>query len=276
MLVCHTTMIEPPNGTLRNELGAFLRAHRERLTPQMLGLDASSRRRTPGLRREEMAELAGVSTTWYTWVEQGRDVGMSSAALMRLARAMRLTSAERAYLFTLSGKRDPEAAPESGAVPEELPRLLAAITTPAYALDRAWSALAWNNAAERLFVGWLDGRQHNLLRYVFLSPAAPKLIVDWEARALRLAAEFRADYSRHLAAPDTRQLVEQLKTESAFFAHAWQAHDVTEREGGERTFNHPRDGFLRYQQTTLLVAPHHDVKLVVLTPTLDHGSSGSP
>ena len=252
--------------THRHELGAFLRAHRERLTPQMVGLDASARRRTPGLRREEMAELAGVSTTWYTWVEQGRDVGMSPAALMRLARAMRLTSAERAYLFTLSGKPDPEAPPESDAVPDGLPQLVAAITAPAYALDRTWSAMAWNDAAEHLFVGWLDGPERNLLRYVFLSPAAPKLIVDWEARALRLAAEFRADYSRHLAAPDTRQLVESLKAESAFFAHAWQAHDVTEREGGERTFTHPADGFLRYRQTTLLVAPQHDIKLVVLTP----------
>ena len=255
-----------PDDTHRHETGAFLRAHRERLTPQMLGLDTSVRRRTPGLRREEMAELAGVSTTWYTWVEQGRDVGMSPAALMRLARAMRLTSAERAYLFTLSGKHDPEAAPESDVIPEGLQPLVAAITMPAYALDRAWSAIAWNKAAEHLFVGWLDGTERNLLRYVFLSPAAPRLIVDWEARALRLAAEFRADYSRHLAAPDTRQLVDSLKTESSFFAHAWQAHDVTDREGGERTFMHPADGFLRYRQTTLLVAPQHDIKLVVLTP----------
>ncbi len=250
----------------RDELGAFLRAHRERLTPQMLGLDTGGRRRTPGLRREEIAQLAGVSTTWYTWIEQGRDVGVSPGALLRLARIMRLTSAERAYLFTLSGKRDPEAAPESDAVPPELPQLVAAITTPAYALDRAWSALAWNSAAEHLFVGWLDGPERNLLRYVFLSPVARRLIADWETRAQRLAAEFRADYSRHLAAPDTRALVEQLRAESAFFAHAWQAHAVTEREGGERTFNHPSDGFLRYRQTTLLLASQHDIKLVVLTP----------
>ena len=261
-------MNEETGGARRDELGAFLRAHRERLTPSMLGIDAGGHRRTPGLRREEMAELAGVSTTWYTWIEQGRDVAMSAGALLRLARIMRLTSAERAYLFELSGKRDPEAPPESEAVaiPQELPRLVEAITAPAYALDRAWSALAWNAGAQHLFVGWLDGAERNLLRYVFLSPAAPRLIVDWEARALRLAAEFRADYSRHLAAPDTRMLVEQLKAESPFFSHAWQAHAVTEREGGERTFTHPTDGFLRYRQTTLLLAPQHDIKLVVLTP----------
>jgi transcriptional regulator with XRE-family HTH domain len=266
MLVCYPTMMETNEGR-RGELGAFLRAHRERLTPRMLGLDTNGRRRTPGLRREELAQLAGVSTTWYTWIEQGRDVGMSPAALMRLARVMRLTSAERAYLFGLSGKRDPEASPDDDVeVPVELPRLVASITTPAYALDRAWTAIAWNAAARHLFVGWLDGTERNLLRYVFLVPAARELIVDWESRARRLAAEFRADYSRHLAAPDARALVEGLKARSPLFAHAWQAHAVTGREGGERSFTHPSDGFLRYRQTTLLVAPQHDIKVVVLTP----------
>ena len=252
----------------RRELGEFLRSHRERLTPAMLGLDPGMRRRTPGLRREEIAQLAGVSATWYSWIEQGRDVSVSAAALMRLARAMRFTAAERAYLFELSGNRDPESAAEApaGFAPDELPALLAAIVTPAYVLDRAWTALAWNGAAERLFVGWLDGPERNLLRYVFLSPLARQLIADWEVRAVRLAAEFRADYSRHLGAPDTRELIDGLRAESAFFEQAWQAHDVTEREGGLRTFTLPTGGLLSFRQTTLLPARHHDTKLVVLTP----------
>jgi transcriptional regulator with XRE-family HTH domain len=234
----------------------------------MLGLDGGGRRRTPGLRREEVAELAGVSTTWYTWIEQGRDVGMSAGALIRLARVMRLTTAERAYLFTLSGKRDPEGVVNDDAtgVPGELPRLVDAICVPAYALDRTWTAVAWNSAAERLFVGWLDGDDRNLLRYVFLSQQARRLIADWETRAQRLAAEFRAEYSRHFSAADARELVHDLRSRSVAFATAWEAHAVTEREGGERTFVHPADGFLRYRQTTLLVAPRHDIKLVVLIP----------
>lgn len=259
-------MIEDLTSEPRAELGAFLRAHRERVSPQMLGVDASGRRRTPGLRREEVAHLAGVSTTWYTWIEQGRDVAMSAQALVRLARVMRLSSAERAYLFELSGKRDPESPDLPATVPPELPQLVAAIATPAYALDHTWTAVAWNIAAEHLFVGWLNGSEHNLLRYVFLSPEAPRLISDWPTRAVRLVAEFRADYSRHLAAPETRRLVEQLTAESPQFVSAWQAHAVTDREGGERTFTHPTDGFLRYRQTTLLMAPHHDIKLVVLMP----------
>jgi hypothetical protein len=146
-----------------------------------------------------------------------------------------------------------------------LSAVVEAIATPAYVLDRAWNALAWNRPAARLFVGWLDGAAElNLLRYVFLSPEAPRLIADWETRALRLAAEFRADYSRHLAAADTRGLIEGLRRDSSFFEHAWQAHAVTEREGGERTFNHPADGLRRFEQTTFLLAPHPEVKLVVL------------
>src|SRR5690606_28317601 len=126
----------------RQELGAFLRSHRERLTPQALGLEPGARRRTPGLRREEIAQLGGVSATWYTWIEQGRDVGVSAAALVRLARAMRLTPIERAYLFELSGKRDPEGAPEHRpTIPADLVAIVEAIATPSYVLDRGWSAL---------------------------------------------------------------------------------------------------------------------------------------
>jgi transcriptional regulator with XRE-family HTH domain len=251
----------------RQELGAFLRSHRERLTPAALGLESGPRRRTPGLRREELAQLAGVSTTWYTWIEQGRDVGVSPAALMRLARVMRLTPVERGYLFELSGKRDPEGPPAlETTAPAELVAVIGAIATPAYALDRAWSALMWNAPAERLFTGWLDGGERNLLRFVFLNPAARQLIDNWPSRAQRLVAEFRADYSHHLAAADTRRLVAELQTASPEFERAWRAHDVLEREGGERAFTHPRDGALRYMQTTLLLAPHNDIKLVVLTP----------
>jgi hypothetical protein len=152
------------------------------------------------------------------------------------------------------------------AAPGELTAIVAAITTPAYALDRTWTALAWNPAAERLFIGWLDGAERTLLRYVFLNPAARTLIADWPVRSRRLVAEFRADFGRHLAAPDIRQVVEELEAASANFAKAWRAHDVLEREGGERGFMHPLDGALSYQQTTLLLARQHDIKLVVLTP----------
>jgi transcriptional regulator with XRE-family HTH domain len=262
-------MIGMAEGTGRRELGAFVRSHRERLQPDAVGIEAGRRRRTPGLRREELAQLAGVSATWLSWIEQGRDVSASPGALARLAGVLRLTAAERAYLFDLASRRDPAAAGESplGDLADTLAAVVAVIASPAYALDRAWNALAWNTSARRLFVGWLDGPPTpNLLRYVFLEPAAKKLIEDWEGRARRLAAEFRADYSRHLAAPDTQAVVSELRSKSPLFAQAWEAHAVVDREGGERTFNHPGDGLVRYEQATFLVARHQDIKLVVLTP----------
>src|SRR5262249_46529236 len=154
----------------RRELGDFIRAQRERLTPEAAGLVAAGRRRTPGLRREEVAQLAGLSATWYTWIEQGRDVSISPTALARLATALGLGRAARAYLFELAGKRDPD--PGSGAVdplPPAVAAAVAAVSAPAYLLDRYWNARAWNAAAERLFVGWLDRPgERNLLRFIFL------------------------------------------------------------------------------------------------------------
>src|SRR5262245_5523399 len=167
----------------RHELGDFLRTHRARLSPASLGLPAGRRRRTPGLRREEVAQSCGMSATWYTWLEQGRDVSASGPALSALARALQLTPAERAYLFELAGKRDPSLPTppnEPGMdVPAGLARAVAAIDGPAYVLDPLWNARAWNKPAARLFVGWLDGRSdRNLLRHVFLSPIARKVIPD--------------------------------------------------------------------------------------------------
>lgn len=274
-------MIPETDTVRRRELGEFVRAHRERLQPSMFGLDPGTRRRTPGLRREELAQLAGVSGTWLSWIEQGRPISVSATALARLARVMRLTPAERAYLFDLGGRRDPQAAEDHGAdgLPDGLAATLAALPTPAYVLDRSWTALAWNAAAAHLFVGWLDGAhpaggggvscEMNLLRYIFTAPAARRIIQDWETRARRVAAEFRADYSRHLESPEMRTLVEDLTRTSPFFAEAWEAHAVVDREGGLRTFSHPDDGFLRYEQVTFMLARHPDIKLVLLTPASD-------
>jgi len=254
--------------TRRRELGEFVRAHRERLRPAMFGLDPGSRRRTPGLRREELAGLAGVSATWIAWIEQGRELSVSPSALMRLARVMRLSPAERAYLFAVAGRADPEQAEaHDDAMPEELAPIVAALAMPAYLIDRAWTARAWNGPAARLFIGWLDDAgERNLLRFIFLDPAARRLIADWDIRARRVAAEFRADYSRHLAAPEMRDLVGQLAEASPLFAEAWEAHAVVEREGGLRLFDHPVDGRIAFRQTTLQPARHPEWKLVVLEP----------
>ena len=246
----------------RRALGAFLRAHRERL-PRPLG--AGGRRRTPGLRREEIADACGASLTWIAWLEQGREVSASTRLLARLAAALRLAPAERAYLFELAGKRDPEApAPGDDALPDEAMGLPQRMTIPAYLLDGQWTARAWNRAAAKLFVGWLDGdHDRNLMRFIFCSPAAPRLIDSWEDRARRIVAEFRADFSRRLGEPTMRGLIEELDRASPLFARLWREQAVLGREGGERRFLAPAR---RFRQSTLVFASHPEAKLVCLTP----------
>ncbi len=207
-----------------------------------------------------------MSATWYAWMEQGRDISVSSAALARVAEAMQLTPAERSYLFQLTRKRDPlEAAlpREEEALPENLREAVEAMTAPAYLLDRFWRARAWNAPAARLFSDWLGGEELCLLAYVFLNPAARAFIADWENRARRLVAELRADTGRDPDDAALRALVERLTRESREFAAFWSDHAVLAREGGARAFNH-RDGALRYEQVTLSPAGRPDLKLVML------------
>ena len=262
-------MIAVRSSEQRRALGDFVRAQRERTAPESLGLPPGSRRRTPGLRREELAQLCGLSTTWFTWIEQGRDVSVSPSALARLASSLRLDRAERAYLFDIAGKRDPDqAADDANAL--IAPAVLACVETirsPAYILDRTWTARSWNAKARHLFAGWLDApgeHRYNLLRFIFLTPSARTLICDWEPRARRVAAEFRAACSAHFNDPTLHALIAELREGSREFAQFWEQHGVLGREGGERTFNHSRDGFVRYEQVTFDLASQSDVKLTLL------------
>jgi transcriptional regulator with XRE-family HTH domain len=247
-------------------LGAFLRALRERQTPAEHGLVNGQRRRTPGLRREEVAQLCGLSATWYTWIEQGRHVSVSATALARLARGLRLSRAERDYLFELTGKRDPEKGCDSADdMPDAVMVCVDAIDGPAYILDRAWTARRWNAKAARLFAGWLDtGGDRNLLRYIFLRLEARSLISDWEERARRVVAEFRAATTGHVGDPALGHLVDELNVKSPDFARLWAAHGVLAREGGERTFKHPSDGLLHYRQVSTTFAGWPDFRMTML------------
>ncbi|MFO1049194.1 MAG: helix-turn-helix transcriptional regulator [Geminicoccaceae bacterium] len=247
----------------RRLLGAFIRAHRERARSQTAG----GRRRTPGLRREELAARAGISATWCAWLEQGRAVQASPEALGRLAEALALTPAERAYLFELAGRLDPQP-PEIA--PDAPPSLLAAVGAtphPAYGLDRLWTACCWNEAAQELFCGWLDGEhQRNLLRFVFLDDAARNLIPDWQERARRLLAEFRADFGHTSRDPEVTAFIAGLRAASPLFARTWDDQGVRHRQGGLRVFDHPRRGRLSFSQHSFSPAERPDHKLVLLTP----------
>lgn len=260
----------------RRDLGDFVRARREELQPAAVGLPPGLRRRTPGLRREEAAHLAGVSATWFTWLEQGRDIALSAAALDRVARALRFSRAQRVYLFELAGRRDPAAATggedaaEADSLRASLAALVESIAGPSYVLDRCWRVLAHNAAFAALFPG-CPGREDNFLRYIFLDPAPRTLIPDWGNRTRRALAEFRLDSSAHLDDPAVDALISDLSARSADFAHAWMTHTVMAREGGSRSFHRPGHAAeqtpLTFNQMSFTLTGHPGIKLVTLVPS---------
>lgn len=262
-------------------LGDFLRARRESLRPLDLGLPPRNRRRTPGLRREEVAQLCGISPTWYTWIEQGRTAAISSATLAALSQGLHLTHAERAYLFEIAGRVDPAPPGPATSGGQELAALVRVIRTPAYILDRYWNAIEWNRAAAALFRDWLGtapgapGRNAeaspgpeppNLLRYVFLQPRARTFLQDWEDRARRLVAEFRADTPRMRDDPQRSALVEELSRASREFAAGWRSQRVLSRDGGHRSFRIGKGDIRHFEQHILRVVRRPDLRMTVLVP----------
>ena len=259
-------------------LGEFLRARRESLQPLDLALPQRSRRRTPGLRREEVAQLCGISPTWYTWIEQGRTAAISPATLVALSQGLHLTPAERAYLFEIAGRVDPAPAGPATTAGLELAGLVRVIRTPTYVLDRYWNAIEWNPAAAELFRDWLGAASGlrpragaarvppNLLRYVFLHPRSKSLLLDWEDRARSLVAEFRADTPRLRDDPQRSALIEELSQASREFATAWRSQRVRARDGGRRSFRAARGGVQHFDQHILRVVSRPDLRMTVLVP----------
>ncbi len=240
------------DASANKRLGDFIRAHRER---QPAPPNAASRRRTPGLRREELADAAGISATWLTWLEQGREVKASVPALVRLSNALRLTPAERAR-SSIAGKRDPdETVPDETDLPAELLALPSGFSGPAYLLDHLWTARAWNEAAAiSLPVGSM--RKPTSATCSPSSSSRPRH--ERSSAAGRTAPADWPRNSRRFQPPSRRRrdgrLVADLKAKSPEFARLWKAQTVLGREGGERDFNHPALGALSYHQTTLLIA----------------------
>jgi len=254
----------------RREFAAFLRSRRQRLTPADVGLAEGCRRRTPGLRREEVALLAGVGATWYTWLEQGRDVRPSPDVLSALARALKLDAAERRHLFLLCDRPAPEmrtTGPET--VPAPLIRMLDSLRSqPAYVLGRRWDVLAWNRAAVAVFgdYGRLDSDRRNIMHMVFADPEHRRLLTDWDELARAVLAMFRADSVSHMGDEDFERLIAILKTRSTEFRDWWEKHEVLRPLTGCKRIDHPAMGRMLFEYTSLAVSDPPDMKLVVYTP----------
>ncbi|GAA2296597.1 helix-turn-helix transcriptional regulator [Streptomyces caniferus] len=252
----------------RRSLAEFLRSRRERLTPQRAGILPGPRRRTPGLRREEVAQLSGVSVTWYTWLEQARDITVSRQVLMSLARALMLSAVERRHLFALAGVPLPERPPGRGPGPA-LQRLVDALEpNPAYLLDANWDLVGWNRAEAGLIgdPGQLEPAERNLLWLVFTDPAMRSLLTDWEGQARDLIAQFRTDARQRAGDPRYEQLTGGLRESSAEFRTWWDAHDLADLGSSRRRFCHPRVGALTLDYVKLAALDAPGVKLFACLP----------
>lgn len=219
--------------------------------------------------------MAGISSTWYTRLEQGKEVTPSSGTLARIADVLRLAPAERAYLFQMARRVDPDDAPDPAneLVSQTIQSCVLSISYPTCVFDKYWTLLFWNTQLADLFAPWLRGPEKNLLRYMFLDSSARTFIVDWELRARRLLAQFRADFGKHIEDPKMLDLVRGLSEESDFFQRVWGEQEVLFWDGSEKSYNHPELGLLTFFPTAFLAAADPALKLVILKP---HGEVANP
>lgn len=256
----------------RHELGDFLRRKRTGADRTEYDLPPVGRSRTTGLRREEIAFLSGVSVTWYTWLEQGREINPSRQVIDAIALHLRLTQAEHDYVLGLAGFA-PSPAPlpvAPDAVPAHVQHLLDALDpAPAFALTAHWDIAAWNTAYERLFPGVADApaAERNLLLFVFTDPRVRAMLPDWERTSRQFLAEYRAEAVGRANAPDHARLLAHLRHVSADFAAAWDEHTVQRFTSRERTFEHPTDGTRTFEQVALVPQDAADVRVIAYLPT---------
>ncbi len=259
------------SGRLRREqLADFLRTRRSALKPEDVGLPNGGRRRTPGLRREEVAQLAGMGTTWYTWLEQGREVRASLDVLEALARALRLDPAERNHLIQLGrGEAAPPCKNPAERVSPTLRRLIEGLgPNPAYVLGRRWDYLAWNEAATALLgdFGAIPRAARNHLWQTFTDPVRREMFSDWARSSRTLVAKFRADSARHIGDPEFESLIAALRKSSPEFARAWQRHEVSQSGEGRKDLLHPVVGEMSFSHAVFHPAEKLEQRLILYTP----------
>jgi transcriptional regulator with XRE-family HTH domain len=261
----------------RQDLADFLRTRRMRLSPEQVGLHNVGRRRTPGLRREEVAQLANVGISWYTQLEQGRDIRPSGEVLQSIADALHLTSDERLHLFLLADQPRPI---ESHTPDEEVSPTLRCVLDalnplPAYLIGHRWNFLAWNTAAEQiLLLSQSMPHERNALWRIFANPQSRDFLYrpNWEQVAQRVLAEFRADTAHCADEAWFKELVADLQRVSPEFRAWWPRHDVRGKADALKGLTHPVVGTLMFEHTTLQVPTRPDYKIMVYTPLPNTGT----
>lgn len=251
-----------------NRLGAFLRDRRQRIDPTSLGL--GGRRRTAGLRREEVAQRAHISPTWYTWLEQGRGGAPSARVLDSLAAALMLTEAEREHLFLLAIGRLPKPQVLAAAgISARLQRFLDAMPMiPATVATACWDIIGWNRAAQVVLSDYekMAPEDRNILRRIFLDPATRAAQAEWEPVARFLVATFRAETARAGDGGRAQALVAELSALSPDFVRLWQENDVQTTGEGVKTIRHPQVGTIRLEYSSFAVDGRPDLRMMIYNP----------
>ena len=264
-----TAVIPVERDTLRRrELAEFLRSRRERITPEQVDLPTSGRRRTPGLRREEVAQLAGVGVTWYTWLEQGRDIHASEQVLGAIAATLRMDPYERAHLFSLAGVPAPPEPGECGVVTPSVEAVLTQLEPyPAAVYTSCSYILAFNRAYDRMFeVSALPFHERNTILQAFVNPAWRKRMVDWHETVPRAVAQLRAAMAGHVDEPSWKSLVKRLLRESPEFEAMWRRHDVQPVRTCTKRILHHDVGIFVFEPTHLWLGTGSEVRMTTFVP----------
>ncbi|MFH5184993.1 helix-turn-helix transcriptional regulator [Paenibacillus sp. TAB 01] len=257
-------------------LGQFLKKTRTRLTPAAAGISVTGRRRTPGLRREEVAQIAGVSTTWYTWLEQGRSIQVSSQVLERVATALQLSPEERSYLFLLANPQAADIfADQPEAIHPTLQRILDYLNPcPAFIADRRCNIVGWNQAAGAMLgnIGPLSQEERNIVWLSLMKQELREIVVNWEDFANDFISILRNYSSQYQGDPWYQEFIEHCGRIHPKFHSLWQHNDIRTLPKTVREFKHPQVGSMRFEITSFQVYAHADLRCCVYTPLPDSGT----
>ncbi|MED1738591.1 helix-turn-helix transcriptional regulator [Bacillus swezeyi] len=255
----------------RKELGDFLKLKRSQLSPQEYGLPIGSRRKAKGLRREEMAQLSGIGLTWYTWLEQGRDIQVSTQVLESISKVLKLNYEEKRHVFLLAGQHIPldEYSSSNQSLHPVVKNLIQHLSDcPVYVTDEKWDVIFWNQAACVVFGDFsrMNKKEKNAIWRCFCSKDYQNLLADWEGHAKRLLAQFRSTASRFIGEEWIRELIDELSEKSAEFRKWWDHHEILGTPIGEKEIHHPLVGKMFMEHVTLQIYDSPDLKLTVYRP----------
>jgi transcriptional regulator with XRE-family HTH domain len=259
----------------RRELAGFLRSRRERITPDQVGLPTAGRRRTPGLRREEVAQLAGVGVTWYTWLEQGRDINVSEQVLEAIAGTLRLDPIEKTHLFTLAGAPEPPRDVECRAIPKGVHVMLGKLEPfPAVVVNARTDILAYNWGYNFLMdVDSVPASERNVTLQLFTNPNWSRRLPDWMERADQVVGQLRAAMAEHVGEPAWKSLIKRLRRESPEFESRWVRHEVKPMRNLTKRFRHDQLGILDFDYTYFWLGRRSELRLTSYTPADEETAS---